>query len=650
MALRNTLQSHLPSLFFAVAFLVSTVFLLTVSVVAAPLVQEESVTTPPTEGAAEQQFFDKVDVDLINIDVVVTDKKGQPVTGLPREDFEILVDGEEVEVVNLFEVGSSAASTPDIELIESEPSEAKLADSIQQTLSRVIFVDNRNIRPENRRLLFERLQEYLAASSTPNSQTMLVTMGRKLEIVVPFTSDSNQITNALEPLQKKATLHTLLDSERRMFMSRLGTAILTGYNPQGSGGGFGQRPGSDAQSGQGDSVQGDPDFDDAIRRALNLATDVRRLAENRYRGARTTTTALGQFCETLGGMPGRKALIYLSDGIPMRPADTLIEAWTGKYQTWALTNSDDIRTNSSYPDADRTFQQVMNALASSEFDLSQEIRQMTARASANRVAFYPISNGGRSSGFVSAAVSGGTIGIDSGSSARNTQITDNFSRDATLLTMAEDTGGQALIRNANIGELLDRAAQDFQSFYSLGYHRNAAGEKAGRKAKASKIRVKVKQKDLVVRHGKSYQPKTWRDRLGAMTLASALFEVEDNSLGAVLEPGEQVPEGKRFRVPIMIRIPFDQIRLVYRDDSFRAQLTALVVVRDEDDGVSETQRIDFPIKIPGRRIMEAAQHEAGYLLELEMAKGPKRVTVGIRDHLANTESTLHLDLEVGNAG
>ncbi|MEM7357018.1 MAG: hypothetical protein AAF657_39760, partial [Acidobacteriota bacterium] len=257
---------------------------------------------------------------------------------------------------------------------------------------------------------------------------------------------------------------------------------------------------------------------------------------------------------------------------------------------------------------------------------------------------------------------GATINEGSGSGLRNAQSSENFSRDASLLVMAEDTGGQAMTRSANIGELLERSARDFTRYYSLGYHhpgkeqnrQATSGKVKSNKVRSSKIGlskivVRVARDDVVVRHGKTYQPRSWRDRLGAMTLASALFEVEDNALGAALDPGEPVLEGDRYRVPIMIRIPFEQIRMVYRDEHYRGQLTALVVVRDDTDGAfSQPQRIDFPIKIPGQRIMEAAQREAGYLLQLDMERGAKRVAIGIRDHLARTEATLHLDLVVGD--
>ncbi len=42
------------------------------------------------------------------------------------------------------------------------------------------------------------------------------------------------------------------------------------------------------------------------------------------------------------------------------------------------------------------------------------------------------------------------------------------------------------------------------------------------------------------------------------------------------------------------------------------------------------------------------QHERSLDHELaQMKKGPKRVAVGVRDHLASTDATVSLDLEVG---
>ena len=72
-----------------------------------------------------------------------------------------------------------------------------------------------------------------------------------------------------------------------------------------------------------------------------------------------------------------------------------------------------------------------------------------------------------------------------------------MSRDAAILQLADDTGGQALTRNANVGELLDRANQDFQYFYALGYPRPSAEE-----AKANLVRFRDEIRSLVREKGR----------------------------------------------------------------------------------------------------------------------------------------------------
>ena len=49
-------------------------------------------------------FVDRVDVNVVNIEVFVFDKPGNRVVGLTKEDFEVLEDGQPVEITNFFAV------------------------------------------------------------------------------------------------------------------------------------------------------------------------------------------------------------------------------------------------------------------------------------------------------------------------------------------------------------------------------------------------------------------------------------------------------------------------------------------------------------------------------------------------------------------
>src|SRR5687768_11333164 len=74
---------------------------------AAPAAPQQA--TQPAPAPAEQTFFEVIDVRVVNVEVVVTDREGKPVPGLAREDFELLENGRPVEI-NYFHAESAAAA------------------------------------------------------------------------------------------------------------------------------------------------------------------------------------------------------------------------------------------------------------------------------------------------------------------------------------------------------------------------------------------------------------------------------------------------------------------------------------------------------------------------------------------------------------
>ena len=583
--------------------------------------ENEIVVTGQESPDAEPALTEVLDVRVRDVEVVVTDKTGQPIVGLTRDDFELYEDGRPIELSNFFAVSSSSGGEEAAPAAATAPEPSPAAGREQRI---VLFVDNLNLRPQSRKLLFESLRSYLREQS--GLEIMLVTMNRRAEVVQPFTRDRDLIFAALDEIESQGSLHALYEGTRRVFLSRLERASLRRYMPP-------------------QGAEADLDFEDAIRVALDLSENVRTLAEERYQKVEATLEALGGLCDGLGGLAGRKALIYLSDGLPLRPADPLIEAWNGKYQNWVLENAGDIRRRSRFPHAVAAFERLSTSLGSSQFDLQSELNRLTARATDNRVTFYPISNSGRTTDFISAEHQGAAIN-DHGSMRRDMQVMENFTRDTSLMRMAEDTGGVAVLRNANLGRLLEQADRDLGSYYSLGYEPSSDGGDF----RFHRLQVKVLRPGARVRYVKGYRAKSWRQSLGEKTTAAALFAVETNDLGVRLAPGEVTPEGDGFRVPIMVKIPFQRMRLVYQDRHYNAQLTVLVVVSDERDGLSRTRRFDLPIKIPAGRVLEVLPQVAAYPLELVIPRGPHRVAIGVRDHLAHTEAAVKYDLVVAAEG
>src|ERR1044071_4924287 len=107
----------------------------------------------------EETFADEIEVSLVNLEVVVTDRKGKSVSGLGREDFQVLEDGKPVEITNFY-AESGAAPTA-----SAEPR------SVDQRLSLVVFVDDYNTEQESRNSILEGLKAFLTGGSlSPGDQ------------------------------------------------------------------------------------------------------------------------------------------------------------------------------------------------------------------------------------------------------------------------------------------------------------------------------------------------------------------------------------------------------------------------------------------------------------------------------------------------
>src|SRR5829696_7460133 len=91
---------------------------------------------------AEETFTDQIEVSLVNLEVVVTDKKGKSVAGLQREDFQVLEDGKPVEITNFYAETASAPGS-------AEPR------SLDQRLSLVVFVDDYNTEQASRNSILD---------------------------------------------------------------------------------------------------------------------------------------------------------------------------------------------------------------------------------------------------------------------------------------------------------------------------------------------------------------------------------------------------------------------------------------------------------------------------------------------------------------
>ena len=138
-------------------------------------------------GAVAQEvgglFFDTVDVRLVNVEVLVTDKDGNAVTDLTVDEFEVFEDGRRVEVTNFFAVEDRKVKQADDDVAAGRVAEQFFYAPETRRLNLILFVDNLNMRPENRNAVFHAVAEYMRERLDPRDRVMVVSLGRQLEIV-----------------------------------------------------------------------------------------------------------------------------------------------------------------------------------------------------------------------------------------------------------------------------------------------------------------------------------------------------------------------------------------------------------------------------------------------------------------------------------
>src|SRR4029077_15843939 len=156
---------------------------------------------------AEPSFGEALEVNVVNVDVYATDKDRQRVTGLGKDDFELLEDGKRVAISN-FEVVAADASPA------AAASGAAAVRAPEDAENLVVYLDDFNIRPAHRARAVQQLGDFLAHKLAPGDRVMLVTYDLGLHVRFPFTSDPAVIAKGLAEISTLATHGGETDRDR----------------------------------------------------------------------------------------------------------------------------------------------------------------------------------------------------------------------------------------------------------------------------------------------------------------------------------------------------------------------------------------------------------------------------------------------------
>ncbi len=551
------------------------------------------------------------EVHVINVEVYVTDGAGRPVAGLAREDFELLDGGVPVPISNFYAVEGGRVTSP------SGPSSAEGAapdaTAAGRRLHLLVFVDDANLRPAHRGATLRRLRDFLLENRRAETRTMLVTSGRPgsgsgLVVRQGLTDVPHEIFVALEELERQPTGGGHLDAERREIERAIGQLNVD------AGAGF-VDPGGAA---------GDPSANDGLRRQVAheagvILAQIRAHAQQRHDHLRRSLAVLRSFVDSASGLPEPKAVVYVSDGLPLRPGEDLLESFSRRVDPMGSVAAE-----------------LSAQLESGRFDATREVLELLEHANASRVTFYALDASPAASGGRSAASAAGFRGASPAG-------VDERGRHETLTLLAERTGGRAGFGAAVLETALAGVLGDFDNHYSLGYAAPplAAGEQR-------RLEVRVRRPELRVRHRGGWRERGVEEQLEQRVLAALWNELADNPLELTLEtPRPQPRDDGNFTVPLVAKVPLGKLVLLPGAKEHRAKVSLYVAVRDERGRVSEVARHLCPVLIPNSEMLIALGRSVGCGVRLAMRPGRQTVAVLVRDDTAAVDSVLQAVFDIG---
>ena len=302
---------------------------------------------------AKEEGVVRISVTLVQVDAVVTDKQGKPVTDLGSSDFEIYEDGRKQHITNFSYVATQPEPTPATSKSEARsktplppgPPTRLRPDQVRRTIA--LVVDDLGLSFESTAAVKDALKKFVDQQMQPGDLVAIIRTGAGMGALQQFTADKRQLYAAIE----------------RVRWNMNGRSEIGAFAPIGG----------DASAGG------------------SIAESVDELRTEIYSVG--TLGALNFVVRGLRELPGRKSVILLSDGFRLfnldRSSQRVYDALRSLsdlanrasvviytidargLQTLGLTAADDVRGQSS-----EQIEQALDARRQAMFDTQQGLQYL----------------------------------------------------------------------------------------------------------------------------------------------------------------------------------------------------------------------------------------------------------------------------------
>lgn len=416
----------------------------------------------------------KISTNLIQIDVSVTDKKGNIVTDLRRNEIEIFENGRKQDLSNFSFISNVRSQPAAVEkgdrTVVAPPPPSPRPEQVRRTIA--LVVDDLTLSFASTFWVKEALKKFVNEQMQDGDLVAIIRTGAGIGALQQFTNDKRQLLAAIEKVRFN------------MVSGKVG--VFTPIQPTLKK----QIDGMTDSEGNTSDLSGQIDADGKFERETN------EYRESLY--ASGTLGALNFIIRGMGELPGRKSIMLLSDGFRLFVRDD-----KGRARSSRLVDS---------------------------------LRRLTDMANRAAVVVYTIDARGLIA--PQATAEDNTWGMSSDQLERSLDERRNelFDTQDGLRYLARQTGGFALINQNDISRGIRRVLDD-QSYYLVGYQPDDETFDP-RTRRYNNLEVKVKREGLRVRYRSGFfgiaDEKIQKPRMtpsqSILTALTSPFGVNDISL------------------------------------------------------------------------------------------------------------------------
>lgn len=530
---------------------------------------------------AQEKIIETIEVRILNVDVVVRDRAGKPVTGLTKDDFELWDNDRKQVVTNAYEVrpavtksgvvATLTASAPQAPApVETTPAPPELRDR-----KIVLFIDNYSLPAQRRNQVLTAVQKFVDEKTRPDDQIMIVIWQHTPKILTQFTSDRKAIRDILTNLAKNADAGATSAHDAEM-VRKTAQDLIDG------------------------AKEGKIGWSDAYRQAI---LNVDSYTEQITFDANHLLKALGDTAGALSGIEGRKAIVFAGAHLPEKPGIELYTYTFNRFQPYI-----------------RSLEVSSDAIMGRNNAVKFSIQNAAEKAASAGVTFYVIDAADLRDS-ISAEYSGdySSDGTEHAMAYVNTAMAFN--------RLARMTGGVAMLAE-NFDAAFDTLSADFNSYYSIGYR--PTDDTPGRK---HTIVVKTKNPAYVARARETYKAKTVDEQLNDRVLANIVSDVHGDWKIEVAS-GPPRKDGDKYRVPVMLSLS-PTLTLLPKDGKLAGGFTIYLAVGTADGRRSEVTKIPQKVEIAPEGEAQLRSKPITFGALVIMTPGTNLVSVAAVDQITN---------------